>query len=187
MAIALVVLLFLGALLAVPLAVEVSIEEGGRFRATPRWGPFRAAPDARRDRTGKKRPRAGTSGPNSARASRRKLRALLCSPDFVKSLARLGRRLILHLRPRRLRLRLRLGLGNPADTGRVWGALCPLVLCLSRLDAEELRVEPDFLRRVFDLEARAVVRVVPGVVLALVAGYLLTPAPWRAFVRYVRA
>jgi hypothetical protein len=78
-------------------------------------------------------------------------------------------------------------LGDPADTGRAWGVLAPLLLLLSRLDTADVEVRPDFVRRTFQLEGHAVVRVVPGVVLALLAGYCLTRAPWRALVRVSRA
>jgi hypothetical protein len=95
--------------------------------------------------------------------------------------------LLTQLRPRQLQLCLRLGLGDPADTGRALGALSPLLLALVQIDAAEVRFEPDFLRRVFELRASTVIRVVPGVLLGLVFGYLLTPPPWRALVRYARA
>jgi hypothetical protein len=187
--VALAICLVLVALLCVPFSLQVSLGKGWRFEASPRWGPFRLLSDAPSPP-----PRAVVRKPPKrdqprGRRSRgfRKLRALLLSPDFLPSLGRLGRRLVAHARPRHLRLRLKLGLGDPADTGRVWGALTPLFLSLLRLEADELRFEPDFIHRSFDVEGRAVVRVVPGVVLSLLVGYLLTPAPWRALVRYARA
>jgi hypothetical protein len=190
MTIALVGFLVLVLLLCVPLSVEFSLETGWQLQVRPRWGTFRMPTSSRRgsqDERARERPKTRPRGKRRASPSFRKLRVLIRSPDFLASLARLGRRLLGHLRPRELRLRLKLGLGDPADTGRAWGALAPLFLALSRLEAEEIRIEPDFLRRSFDLEARAVVRVVPGVLLLLLVGYLLTTAPWRALLRYARA
>lgn len=186
MTLALVAAVVVSALLFAPFSVEFTLERGARRRwdATPRWAGLGLPRSSRARPAARARVRSRRRG---AAGSFRKLRALVASPDFLASLARLGRRVLRELRPRHLQLRLKLGLGDPADTGRAWGALTPLWLALTRVEADELRLEPDFLRRSFDLEARGVVRVVPGVLVALVVGYLLTPPPWRALCRYVRA
>ncbi|HEY3496057.1 MAG TPA: DUF2953 domain-containing protein [Polyangiaceae bacterium] len=183
----LAVLAVLLAPLCLPFWVELSLEEGWRFQTRVHW-PARSAPafapGAATNKPGPK-PRRGRKA--GSRPAPRKIRALLRSPDFLSSLVRLARRLVVHLRPRQLRLRLRFGLGDPADTGRACGALAPLFLVLSRLDVDELRFQPDFAHRAFDLQGRAIIRVVPGVLLALIAGYFLTRAPWRALASFARA
>lgn len=117
----------------------------------------------------------------------RKLRALLFSRDFVPSLIRLARRVLRQLRPRRLRVRSRFGLGDPFDTARIWGILSPLLLSLSSLEAEEIWLEPDFSERSFRLDLSTEVRVIPLILMVLVFSYFLTPAPWRAVIRFARA
>jgi hypothetical protein len=176
-------------LLCVPLSIELAFAGRAepRLGMSLRWGWFRA----RSPNPSRRKPKvtAPSKKPRSARRapSWRRLRALFKSPDFLPSLGRFAARVVRHGRPRGLRLHLRIGLGDPADTGRLWGALAPLLLALSELEFEELRVEPDFLRRSFELDAHAVLRVVPAVLLAFLVGYWFTPAPWRALLRFARA
>jgi len=94
--------------------------------------------------------------------------------------------LLRQLKPRRLRLELRAGLGDPADTGRLWGMLVPLLLLLTSEHADSVRIEPDFSKRCFELDGHATVRVVPGFLLLVLLSYFFTRAPWRALTQYLR-
>jgi len=183
----LVLLAVVVAVLLVPVSVDLSIHREDRLvvSAAPRWGPFGPAISAEGS------PRVARAAPSRSRrpphaTNARQLRALLFSPDFLPSLLRLARRLLRQLKPQRLQLRLKAGLGDPADTGRLWGALVPLALLLTSVGAESIWVEPDFSRRCFELDGHATVRVIPGVLLLVLLGYLFTPAPWRALTQYLR-
>jgi hypothetical protein len=86
-----------------------------------------------------------------------------------------------------VRLRLEAGLGDPADTGRLWGLLAPFIALLWALDAPSIELEPAFSRRCLKLDCQATIRVVPGLLLAVLLGYGFTPPPWRALAQYLRA
>jgi hypothetical protein len=64
--------------------------------------------------------------------------------------------------------------------------LAPLFLLLPVSHAESIRIVPDFTRRCFELDGRAKIRVVPGLLLLVLLGYCFTPAPWRALSQYLR-
>ena len=192
---ALLLLLFL--LLWVPVTVELSIRDvrARRLWVVSWWGPIRVGASSPSSSLAKEpdgvRP-TPTEGQSRSRKkekriSSRRFRAALVSRELWRSLARLGRRLLATLRPRNVQLRLRFGLGDPAETGKLWGALSPLIVALTLLGAEQMELEPDFGQSSFELSGRATLRVVPAVVLGIALGYLFTPAPWRALGRFVRA
>lgn len=187
------VLLFavLAALLCVPIHVDVSIrrDEKLEVQALSRWGGFGIpSPGKPPSHKTRRAPRTGrTARARPAPNQLRRLRALLFSRDFLSSLARLFRRLLRQVQPRGVTLRLRAGLGDPADTGRLWGKLMPLFALLWALDAESITLEPDFSRPCLTFDGHATIRVVPGLLLAVLLGYCFTPPPWRALSQYLRA
>lgn len=61
------------------------------------------------------------------------------------------------VRIERLRLRARFGLDDPAETGTVFGLLCPLIYA----GPADLELEPDFTGLVFDGEGEVVLAVPP--------------------------
>jgi hypothetical protein len=104
--------------------------------------------------------------------------------DAILRLARSARR-FLHVKG--VQARARLGLGDPADTGLLFGIAGPLALALRRgLPSLELELEPDFRGPVLDGELRGEVRVVPLAALPHLARFALSPATLRA-VRRLRA
>jgi hypothetical protein len=185
--VAVAVLLGLAALLAVPveLAFRVAGPEAASGSLAVGWlfGLVRHSvryprPDPPRPRRRRRR-RARAREGRRASSGRRALDVLRQEP-FRRRAWRLARDLARALRPRDLRLRLRLGLGDPADTGRLWGLLGPLAAVAGATPLAEVRLEPEFLEPALELEASGRVRVVPLRLLALAAGFALSPSTLRA-------
>lgn len=82
-------------------------------------------------------------------------------------------------------VRIRLGLGDPADTGQLWGLLGPVAALLSNLQGARLELEPEFMDAVFELEGSGTIRFVPLQLLVLVAALMLSPSIWQG-VRFMR-
>ena len=74
----------------------------------------------------------------------------------------------------------RIGMEDPADTGRIWGLVGPLGMILSETD---IRLEPVFDDTCLCFRAAARVRLIPGQLMALLLGFLLSPAVLRAAVQ----
>jgi hypothetical protein len=186
---ALLVLLVVAALLFVPLTVELSIRRDRELElsAAMRWGTLAIPSSPRVPTRVEERPALKPARAKASRVQWRRQRALLFSRDFLPSLGRLARRLLRQLKPRNVRLRLEAGLGDPADTGRLWALLAPFFALLWALDAASIELEPAFSRRCLKLDCRATIRVVPGLLLAVLLGYGFTPPPWRALTQYLRA
>ena len=79
---------------------------------------------------------------------------------------------------RRLRLDARIGLDDPADTGRLWGLLWPM-LALAPTSTGSVRVQPDFSGEVLWIDAEGQLWLRPLAVLAAVLAFLAAPAVWR--------
>jgi hypothetical protein len=71
------------------------------------------------------------------------------------------------------------GLDDPADTGRVYGSLVP-VLVTANARGLDVDCEPNFLRICLAGSCAATLRVVPLSVLAAVVQYCFSPPVWRA-------
>lgn len=113
--------------------------------------------------------------------------AVLGSDDFLRSLVGVGRRLLRALAPKDLRLWVRFGLGDPAATAWLWSA-CSLARASGHFGAgSRIEVDADFGEAGLEIDGGGTVRIVPLAILAIVLAYLLTPAPWRAFLRFARA
>lgn len=194
--------LALAAMLAfVPWTLALTFHRDGAARMTARvsWGGLRLT-DTGHASSGQAGTDGGDHGEGTSEPARRRRRtrsaarprarrvlALVRSDDFVGSLTRLVRRLLRHLRPRDTTLSIRFGLGDPASTGRLFGALSPLIAVLAVLDGNRVVLVPDFTRQRFQLEGQTRVRLVPGVVVLLLLGYVFSVPPWRALVRFARA
>ncbi len=108
------------------------------------------------------------------------LAALWRRRAFRRRALRFVRELLGTLRVRQLRLRLRWGLDDPADTGRLWAAVGPLLLMLPWRGAD-VRVQPEFGQSVFDWEAQGRLRLVPLRPLLLALGFVLAPVSLRTW------
>jgi len=100
---------------------------------------------------------------------------------------RFARQLWRAFRKRDLQLRIRVGLGDPADTGRLWGLPGPVSGILSGVDNASIELEADFVDAVFELDSRGNLNVIPLQLLYLVLGLLLSPPFWRGMRRMRRA
>lgn len=123
------------------------------------------------------RPRRGGTDVSPFERARRFIRVLRD--------ARLRRRLLRFLRDcwravhKRMSLHARIGLGDPADTGQLWGLLGPLTPWLAQRETATIQLEPDFAEATFDVDGEGVVRLIPLQLLWLGFALMLSPALWR--------
>lgn len=119
------------------------------------------------------------------RPGRRRRRAnvlpLLGQAPFRRRVQRLVADLVRAAHLRELRLRVRLGLGDPADTGRLWAFMGPLGALARSLPGAEVRLEPEFVEPVLELQAHGRLRLVPLQLLALAVAFALSPPSVRAW------
>jgi hypothetical protein len=78
-----------------------------------------------------------------------------------------------------VQLLVRIGLGDPADTGRLWGAFGPLSGMLARVRDIRITIVPDFLDSTFEVDSSGTIRVIPLQFVILALGLLLSPSIWR--------
>ena len=82
---------------------------------------------------------------------------------------------------RDLYLRLRIGLGDPADTGRLWSLLGPIAGVATNLRRAEIRIEPEFMDLVLEVESHGEFRLIPLQFIALATAFMLSPATLQAW------
>lgn len=147
-------------------AVEISRELGGKAE----YSKARAAAEKKTQR--KKRTK-------KKRRSARRILAVLRSEGFVRRVLQLVRDLwrSLHVR---VAFQGRLGLDDPADTGRLWGVLGPLNGVLAGFPFSELSLVPDFEKEVFRFQGTGQIRIVPVQLLIIVTLFMFSPAVWKA-------
>lgn len=85
------------------------------------------------------------------------------------------------IRKQNVRLHVRLGLGDPADTGQLWGLLGPVSGAVARLRDVRIAIEPDFLDSTLDVTSSGTVRMIPLRILTIVFGLVLSPSIWRGW------
>ena len=173
------------ALLAIPVEVVFALEreESTRGVVTVRWmaGLVRVRLDVPRagpsQRARSERP---ASGRRRARGGGRAL-AMLRQGGFRRRAWRSLRDLLRVLHPRDLSLRVCLGLGDPADTGCLWGLLWPVAALAGALEGSDVRLEPEFLEETLRFQARGRVSASPLQLLAIAGGLALSPSTVGAF------
>lgn len=189
-------LAFVIVLLAVPLTVVFSIRriektEGSvRFRwlfglvrfqlriprpakacAEPEPAPHKKPKPHRRK---KKRARAG------------EVVSLIRQPEIRKCVYGFARDMLRATHAQDLLLRLRIGLGDPADTGRLWAIVGPVAGMAQNLRVARLRIEPEFMDPVFEVESHGRFRLVPIQFIVLAAAFALSPTMLRVWPRLLR-
>ena len=87
---------------------------------------------------------------------------------------------------RDLFLRLRIGLGDPAATGRLWAIVGPVAGMAQNFRSVAVRIEPDFIDPVFEVESHGRFRLVPIQFIALTVAFVLSPTMLRAWWRLCR-
>jgi hypothetical protein len=110
-----------------------------------------------------------------------KVLAVLRKAAFRRRVYRLARDLVRAAHLHELDLRMRLGLGDPADTGRLWAFVGPLNAATQNLRNARVRIEPEFMDAVFEVEAQGRCRLIPLQFLALAVAFALSPASIRAW------
>jgi hypothetical protein len=78
-----------------------------------------------------------------------------------------------------VQLLVRLGLGDPADTGQLWGVLGPLSGAFAHPRDVRIAIEPDFLDSTFAVDSSGTIRMIPLQLAVLTLGLLFSPPIWR--------
>jgi hypothetical protein len=175
-------------LLAVPLQVIFSVHAGAAPSAHVTIGwlfgllRFRVERPDRRQRTP---PAVASAGkvrqhrePGRGRAN---VLAVLRQASLRQHLYRFAKRLLRAAHWHDLDLRMRLGLGDPADTGRLWALVGPLSALAQSLHNAQVRIEPEFMDAVLEVEAHGRMLLVPLQLAGLVLAFALSPLSMRAW------
>ena len=185
------VLLGLVVLLAVPVDVAFRLERiealDGQLMARWMFGLVKIRVTVPRIRSQPAEPAARperAEKPAQQRKARRRTAAVLHTmrqPAFRRRAFRFVGDLMRAAHITRLRLRVRLGLGDPADTGLLWGIVGPLNAMAQGLRTADVRLEPEFVDPVLELQAQGRLLIFPLQILALAISFALSPSSIRAW------
>lgn len=186
----LVFLLFLIALLAIPvtLTFQVSRPRGSQDEMLLVWAfglvrvrvPTSApkTPSSGRDKSKKK-----ADGSRQVPGKRTNIVAAIRLKPFRRRIIRFIRDLWRAVHKKDLSLRVRVGLGDPADTGQLWGVVGPVAGLLGSVQGAAIAVEPDFHDSTLELNSAGSIRLIPLQLIALAIALLLSPPVWQGIVR----
>lgn len=190
----LAVVILLVALLAIPLEVRFALRRRqtlqGRVHVTWLFGRVRAGggESRRREKARDAEEPSRRDAPvpwKSQRARLRRLVAVARTPGLASRLLRLSKQLVASVQLE-AEGEGRFGLEDPADTGRVYGALAAVTAWLPAPVAGS-RIEPDFSGPRLEFELRGRARIVPLRSLGPLIAFLVSPAALRAAWRAARA
>lgn len=177
-----VLLALVVALLAVPLTVVFSVhrvkDTQGAVRFRWLFGLVRFQLRIPRSAPGMK---AESPRQRKRKVSAGGLLSLTRRPAFRRRVYKFIRDMLRATHARNLFLRLRIGLGDPADTGRLWAVVGPIAGMAQNIRGAEVRVEPEFVDPVFEVESRGQFRLMPIQFIALTAAFMLSPPMLRAW------
>jgi hypothetical protein len=188
LAAALGTLLFLVILLAVPVDLVFQVEKGVELRSRVRVGWLFGL--VWKDLTGrekKPKPKKKKKPKPKKKKSREPFLAFLGAEGFLLRLFGLVRRLFRLLKVRQLDLDLTVGLGDPADTGMLFGVVGPAAACLGSLSPGDVQIRPDFVEESFRGHFKGDVRVFPIQFVATLAGFVLSPTTLKAIKAWMTA
>lgn len=159
------------------LAGRVEWEPAGGEERPAEEGP---APEEEAEEEPEEEERARRRGPKP-----RDVLTALRTPGLGRAVGRLLSRLSGAVRLRRAVASVRLG--DPADTGRLWGLVGPVVATLPARWRDRIDLRPDFSPGTADVAGRLRGRVVPLRLVAAALGLVLSPPVIRAGWRIVRS
>jgi hypothetical protein len=105
--------------------------------------------------------------------------AAIRQPSFRRRILRFIADVWRAIRKKNVELLVRIGLGDPADTGQLWGAFGPLSGMLARVRDIRITIVPDFLDPTFEVDSSGTIRVIPLQFVILALGLLFSPSIWR--------
>ena len=76
-------------------------------------------------------------------------------------------------------LHITAGLGDPAETGKLWGAVGPLAANLVHVHQLPIHIEPVFMQARFDVDGQATFRLMPLWIILLSLRLFFSPVLWR--------
>jgi hypothetical protein len=138
--------------------------------------PGAAKPKLQRKRKSTERIKERKPGSNA-----RAILNLLKQSVFRRHAIRFIKDMLRAIHARGLYLRLRIGLGDPADTGRLWALLGPIAGIATNLRSAEVRIEPEFMDPVLEVESHGEFRLVPLQFIALAIAFMVSPTTLRAW------
>ena len=165
------------AALAVPVQLDVAVELSDRWRGhvTLRWLFGALAVPLRGGRA-----KSPETSRHRAPRRRRPIGPLLTSPGFTRRLLQLVLDLIDQVRVRSFRLDAAFGFDDPADTGRLYGAIAP-ALAMASARGLRVRCRPDFSRATLHGSCAGSVAMTPLPVAGVALGFLLSSEARRAW------
>lgn len=186
-------LLLLVALLAIPVTLTFKVSWRGVFQndIELRWplglvrvripSRQRKAPYPAREETQQVIGRLG-------RSSRKKQNffVIVQRKQFRRRIIRFVNDLWHAVHKKNVSLRIRIGLGDPADTGQLWGIFGPISGMLANVEEASVEIEPEFLDTTFELDSSGNVRIIPLQMIYLTVALLLSPPVWQG-IRQIRA
>ena len=105
--------------------------------------------------------------------------AAIRQPSFRRRILRFISDVWRAIQKKNVQLLVRMGLGDPADTGQLWGVFGPLSGMLARVRDIRITIVPDFLDSTFEVDSSGTIRVIPLQFVILALGLLLSPSIWR--------
>jgi hypothetical protein len=107
--------------------------------------------------------------------------ALLKQSAFRERAFRFFKGFLCATQTRDLYLRLRIGLGDPADTGCLWGFLGPVAGIAANIRSAEVRIEPEFMASALEVESHGELRLIPLQFIVLATTFMMSPTALQAW------
>ncbi|MDH5638310.1 MAG: DUF2953 domain-containing protein [Nitrospinota bacterium] len=173
-------LLLIVALLAIPVEIAFNIQRRETFHIAVSIGWLFGVIRTPLPNNGSK-PSSGQRKEKKGRKGGRGRKALSVARNsrFRRRVIRLLRDILGAIRMPGFTLRARLGLGDPADTGMLWGFVGPLVAVLTDVRSAVICIEPEFMYELFEFDCRGKVRVIPIQFVYIAILFILSPITIR--------
>lgn len=110
-----------------------------------------------------------------------KIKKVIGNRKFLSITYSTLRRLLSSLKPSLSRFNLRFGIGDPADTGMLWGLMGPAAGTIYGLTDIEFNIVPDFLDSSFDLDTEGRITIIPIEILFISLGFLFSPTVLKTY------